>query len=126
MRNLHLTHLTTAKDGSSMSSKLSQNDKQLFTKKKDDSCSVYHTALNVINSCLWYLDSACSRHMTGNRDFFKYIKERKNGVHVTYGDGSKSKITGKGVVEILGVPTLKEVLYVDGLKANLLSISQFL
>jgi hypothetical protein len=97
----------------------------MFTKKEDDSCFVFHTTLNVIDSCLWYLDSACSKHMTGNKDFFKELKEGINGGNITYGDGSKSKVIGKGVVEILGVPTLEEVLFVDGLKANLLSISQF-
>lgn len=41
-----------------------------------------------------------------------------------FGDGNAAKIIGKGVVEILGVPTLKDVLFVDDLKHNLLSISQ--
>jgi hypothetical protein len=45
--------------------------------------------------------------------------------NITYGDGSKSKVMGQGTVEIPSVPTPQEVLYVEGLKANLLSISQF-
>lgn len=99
--------------------------KEMFVKKEDDSCLVFHIALNVINSCLWYLASACSKHMTGNKALFKELKEGRGGGNITYGDVSKSKVFGKGVVEIPGVPTLEEVLYVDGLKANLLSISQF-
>ena len=27
-------------------------------------CLFVHTALKVFNSCLWYLDSGCSRHIT--------------------------------------------------------------
>jgi hypothetical protein len=34
-------------------------------------------------------------------------------------------VIGQGIVEISGAPTPKEVLYVEGLKANLLNISQF-
>ena len=31
---------------------------------------------------------------------------------------------GKGTIYALGIPSLEEVLYVEGLKANLISISQ--
>ena len=46
-----------------------------------------HTSLKVFNSCLWYLDSGCSRHMTGDKSLFKTLKE-KVGDYVTFGDGS--------------------------------------
>ena len=42
-----------------------------------------------------------------------------------FGDGNKGKIKGKGIVSIPGFPSLDDVLYVKGLKANLLSIGQF-
>ena len=68
--------------------------------KKDDSCFdgqeslshaclFVHTALKVFNSCLWYLDSSCSRHMTGDKSLFKTLKEKEDGF-VTFGDGSHS------------------------------------
>jgi hypothetical protein len=63
--------------------------------------------------------------MTGDKSLFKELNEGKGGGNITYGDGSKSKVIGQGTVEILGAPTPQEVLYVEGLKANLLSISQF-
>ena len=44
-----------------------------------------HTSLKVFNSCMWYLDSGCSRHMTGNKSLFKTLKE-KVGDYVTFGD----------------------------------------
>ena len=34
-----------------------------------------HTSLKVFNACLWYLDSGCSRHMTGDKSLFKTLKE---------------------------------------------------
>ena len=81
-----------------------------------------HTSLKVFNSCLWYLDSGCSRHMTGDKSLFKTLKENV-GDYVTFGDGSHAQVLGKGTIEILG-SLLKDVLYIKRLKANLLSITQ--
>jgi hypothetical protein len=44
---------------------------------------------------------------------------------ITYGDGSQSKVIRKGIIDIPGHGTSQEALYMEGLKANLLSISQF-
>ena len=82
-----------------------------------------HTSLKVFNSCLWYLDSGCSHHMTGDKTLFKTLKE-KVGDYVTFGDGSHAQVLGKGTIEILGLPLLKDILYIKGLKENLLSITQ--
>ena len=35
------------------------------------------TALKARDSCLWYLDSGCSRHMTGNKGLFKTLFDRQ-------------------------------------------------
>ena len=82
-----------------------------------------HTSLKVFNSCLWYFDSSYSRHMIGDKSLFKFLKE-KVGDYVTFGDGSHAQVLGKGIVEIPGLPLLKDVLYIKGLKVNLLSITQ--
>ena len=85
-------------------------------------CYTTLTALKACDSCLWYLDSGCSRHMTENKALFKTLFEGKIGI-VTFGDGSKSMIRDIGIVDILGLPVFEDVWYIDGLKANLLSIS---
>uniref|UniRef100_A0A7N2N260 Integrase catalytic domain-containing protein n=1 Tax=Quercus lobata TaxID=97700 RepID=A0A7N2N260_QUELO len=82
-----------------------------------------HTSLKVFNACLWYLDSGCSRHMIGDKSLFKTLKE-KVGDYVTFGDGSHAQVLGKGTIEIPGLSLLKDVLYIKGLKANPLSITQ--
>ena len=71
----------------------------------------------------WYLDSGCSRHITGNKEQF-YKLDAKDGGHVTFGDNAKGKIIG---IREIGNPqslTIHHVLFVDGFKHNLLSISQ--
>ena len=61
--------------------------------------------------------------MIGDKSFFKSLKE-KIGDYVTFGDGSHAQVLGKGTVEIPRLPLLKDILYIKGLKVNLLSITQ--
>ena len=50
-------------------------------------CYVAQVALKANASNTWYLDSGCSRHMTGNKSFFKSLV-MEDGGFVTFGDGS--------------------------------------
>ena len=43
---------------------------------------------------------------------------------MTFGDGSRRKVLGRGLLCVPGMPKLDGVLLVEGLKANLISISQ--
>ena len=56
---------------------------------KHEVCFMMKSAFKVMDMCLWYLDSGCSRHMIGDRSFFKVFESKKGG-NVTFGDGSKS------------------------------------
>ena len=62
-------------------------------------------------------------HMTGDHSFFEVFESKKGGI-VTFGDGIKSQIKGKGTISLPGLPDITTVLYVEGLRVNLLSISQ--
>ena len=84
-------------------------------------CFMMKSAFKVLDTCLWYLDSGYSRHMIGDRYLFKVFKSKK-GANITFGDGSKSQIKGKGTISLLGLPDIANVLYVKGLRMNLLSI----
>ena len=61
--------------------------------------------------------------MTGDRSLFKVFESKKGG-NVTFGDGSKSQIKEKGIISLPGLLDIANVLYVEGLRVNLLSISQ--
>ncbi|KAJ9542522.1 hypothetical protein OSB04_029028 [Centaurea solstitialis] len=70
----------------------------------------------------WYLDSGCSRHMTGNKSLLlNYVSEK--GPSVTFGDDAKGITKGYGTLSN-GIITFNKVAYVEGLMHNLLSISQ--
>ena len=89
---------------------------------KHEVCFMIKFAFKVMDTCLWYLDSGCSRHMTGDRSLSKVFESKKGG-NVTFGDESKSQIKGKGTISLAGLLDIVNVLYVEGLRVNLLSIS---
>ena len=60
--------------------------------------------------------------MTRNKEFFENLI-LKDGGWVTFGDGTKKQVLGKGTIRIPGLPKLRNTLYVDGLQANLISIT---
>ena len=61
--------------------------------------------------------------MTRDHSLFMVFESKKDG-NVTFGNGSKSQIKGKGTISLPGLPDIANVLYVEGLGVNLLSISQ--
>ena len=71
----------------------------------------------------WYIDSGCSKHMTGDASKFTHISPKKSG-HVTYGDNNKGRILGVGKIGTNSSNSIENVLLVEGLKHSLLSVSQ--
>ncbi|GKF57674.1 hypothetical protein Tco_0171211, partial [Tanacetum coccineum] len=66
-----------------------------------------------------YIESGCSRHMTGNMSYLSYFKEFDGG-YVTFGGGAKGeKITGKGTFKT-GKLDFKDVLQMCDKKNNVL------
>ncbi|XP_062100918.1 uncharacterized protein LOC133806847 [Humulus lupulus] len=74
-------------------------------------------------SQMWYFDSGCSRHMTGDRDFLVNIRPIQCG-EVTFGNGLAGNVIGMGTLNFEGLPRLKNVILVEGLRTNLLSVSK--
>ena len=56
---------------------------------KHEVCFMMKSVFKVMDTCLWYLDSGCSRQMTRAHSLFKVFEPKKGG-NVTFGDGSKS------------------------------------
>ncbi|VFQ84243.1 unnamed protein product [Cuscuta campestris] len=73
---------------------------------------------------VWYLDSGCSRHMTGDASLLRNLIPY-DGPRVTFGGSNDFGLTkGLGNLVYKGL-TIQDVSYVEGLNYNLLSISQF-
>ncbi|GJX80393.1 retrovirus-related pol polyprotein from transposon TNT 1-94 [Tanacetum coccineum] len=77
----------------------------------------------VVQIVLWYLDSGCSKHMTGNRSQLMNFVNKFLGT-VRSGNDQIAKIMGYGDYQ-LGNVTISRVYYVQGLGHNLFSVGQF-
>ncbi|XP_062085718.1 uncharacterized protein LOC133791824 [Humulus lupulus] len=73
--------------------------------------------------CLTLQNIGCARHMTGDKDFLVNIRPMKCG-EVTFGNGLAGNVIGMGTLNLEGLARLKNVMLVEGLRVNLLSVSQ--
>ena len=99
-----------------------ENTIPTYLSSKHEVCFMMKSAFKVMDTCLWYLDSGCSRHRTRDQSLFKVFEFKKGG-NVTFGNGSKSQIKGMGIISLPGLPDIANVLYVECLRVNMLSIS---
>ncbi|KAJ9545769.1 hypothetical protein OSB04_025476 [Centaurea solstitialis] len=72
---------------------------------------------------VWYMDSGCSKHMTGRKELLANFKQ-KYGVNVRFGNKLSAPIMGYGDILHHKI-TINKVAYVEGLSHNLLSIGKF-
>nr|GEU65774.1 hypothetical protein [Tanacetum cinerariifolium] len=77
----------------------------------------------VFQIVLWYLDSGCSKHMTGDRSQLINFVQKFLGT-VKFKNDHVAKIMGYGDYRI-GNVTISRVYYVEGLGHNLFSVGQF-
>ncbi|GJR31431.1 hypothetical protein Tco_1107663 [Tanacetum coccineum] len=77
----------------------------------------------VVQIVLWYLDSGCSKHMTGDRSQLTNFISKFLGT-VKFGNDQVAKIMGYGDYQI-GNVTISRVYYIEGLGHNLFSVGQF-
>ncbi|GJQ99048.1 hypothetical protein Tco_0522033 [Tanacetum coccineum] len=93
--------------------------------EKSGSVSTSEPANNVIvvQIVLWYLDSSCSRHMTGDRSKLINYMEKFIGT-VRFGNDQFAAIVGYGDYKIEDT-IITRVYYVEGLSHNLFSVGQF-
>ena len=70
----------------------------------------------------WVLDSGCTSHMTGSKDIITEMRPNLDNITVSYGDKSKSQVLGLGKVVAAHDISLVDVMLVETLGYNLLSI----
>ena len=67
------------------------------------------------------MDSGYSRHMTGNKSWFTNLRSKDRGV-VRLANGIKSKIIGIGNLGKNNSDLITNIMLIEGLTHNLLSI----
>ncbi|GJX32962.1 retrovirus-related pol polyprotein from transposon TNT 1-94 [Tanacetum coccineum] len=104
---------------SSKPQKLESPPKSWFTRETNPSLIFVQRH---IKEPIWYLDSGCSRSMTGVKSYLhKYVKQP--GPKVVFGDNSSCITEGYASINYGGI-VFSKVAFVNGLKYNLISISQ--
>jgi len=75
------------------------------------------------NNQFWFVDSGCFRHMTGEKSNFLSLAAAQGG-SVAFGNGKSGTIIGIGKIGQSLSHSIEDVYLVNGLKHNLLSVSQ--
>ncbi|GJU76490.1 hypothetical protein Tco_1273560 [Tanacetum coccineum] len=88
--------------------------------KKNSKRKVWKPTGKVVQIVLWYLDSGCSKHMTGDRSQLTNFVNKFLGT-VKFDNDHVAKIMGYGDYQI-GNVTISRVYYVEGLGYNLFSV----
>ncbi|GJV68677.1 retrovirus-related pol polyprotein from transposon TNT 1-94 [Tanacetum coccineum] len=90
------------------------------TNRVDSSISSKRTVVQIV---LWYLDSGCSKHMTGDRSRLMNFVKKFIGT-VRFGNDHFGAIMGYGDY-VIGDSVISRVYYVEGLGHNLFFVGQF-
>lgn len=100
--------------------------------KEDRPVPIYSTSCSIEEKSLvakveendeWVIDNGCSHHMTSDKSIFLSM-ERYDGGKVRFGDDKVFVIHGRGSICFDGKDNNDDVLYVEGLKHNILSVGQ--
>jgi hypothetical protein len=104
---------------------IGEQDRTCKRRQEDLKVKGYGFVLQAQNRrSLWYIDSGCSNHMTRDKNIFVTLKKEEEG-YVTFGNDNSSKIIGKGIINLGNKDVVAEnVLLVENMKHNLLSVSQ--
>ncbi|KAJ9546558.1 hypothetical protein OSB04_019101 [Centaurea solstitialis] len=103
-----------------------RNVKKLdFSMKSANSMCSVGNKLNSKNNAShkWYLDSGCSKHMTGRKELLSNYREEYGG-SVKFGNNELSPVVGHGDIVCKDI-TINNVAHVEGLNHNLFSIGKF-
>ena len=104
------------------------NDRANFLEENESHESIFYACHSAKeeNVDIWFLDSGCTNHMTGNCELFYHI-DTSYETKVRMGNGSIVQAKGKGSIAVqtkMGLKFIRDVLLVPDLKQNLLSVGQ--
>ncbi|XP_058783101.1 uncharacterized protein LOC131657754 [Vicia villosa] len=105
-----------------------QKSNQIETLKLEDLVSSLEVQeIRIVESKIWFLDSGCSNHMIGQKVWLRYFNESKmSKVKLVDNSSLQAESTGNIVFYMSngGKLMIKDVLYVPGMKCNLLSVGK--
>ncbi|GKA80458.1 retrovirus-related pol polyprotein from transposon TNT 1-94 [Tanacetum coccineum] len=117
------TNVEVPKELPKVSMKLNDRAKNLRSVRIFKEKSLDKPTGKVVQIVLWYLDSGCSKHMTGDRSQLTNFVSKFLGT-VKFENDHVAKIMGYRDYQIRNI-TILRVYYIEGLGHNLFSVGQF-
>ncbi|KAH7297149.1 hypothetical protein KP509_26G056000 [Ceratopteris richardii] len=109
------------------SANLMQNEERAFTTVCSFDLSSPGQCMSPVDSDVWYFDSGATKHITLQRKFFTSLEHAPTRNTVTCGNNSSYLDMGVGKIILTTADgssfTLSDVLFVRGIKKNLLSVT---
>ena len=119
--------VSDASPSNSESANMVQDTEWAFNVHCSYNPSVHDACMSVAYSEVWYFDSGATMHIISQHDIFNFLESAPIGNTVTCADNSMYPVKGVGSIVLNAANgsafTLKDVLYVPGIKKNLLSVS---
>jgi hypothetical protein len=116
----HHAHAADTKDPTSKKEKESKDEEYIFVS------ALIGTITQGSDTDIWLVDSGASKHITGFRSSLTNLIEKNSSLQVELGDDSRHAVKGVGEtsfqLDSSNPTSIKDVLFVQGLKKNLLSI----
>ena len=96
----------------------------MWKPKETITCLMAHVSdkLSSMEDC--FCDNGCTMYMTGKKGYLEKLRPHLESF-VTFGDGTRRRIKGIGELINQDSSYLIDMLLVEGLNTNLVSISQF-
>ncbi|GJZ35413.1 retrovirus-related pol polyprotein from transposon TNT 1-94 [Tanacetum coccineum] len=119
------TNVVPPKQTTSHSVEIQKPELKVYSRKPNNVKNIGSSkiAKNVVKIVLWYLDSGCSKHMTGNRSQLVNFVSKFLGT-IRFGNDQIARIMGYGDFQ-LGNVVISRVYYIEGLGHNLFLVGQF-
>lgn len=108
-----------------------KNDQAGYVEEEEEESMLFMARSTTIDhkTDVWFVDSGCSHHMTGDRKGFKELDETKKR-RIWLGDNKEIQVEGEGIVAVQTsqgkVKLIQNVLFAPSLAHNLLSVGQLL
>jgi hypothetical protein len=105
------------------------------TTEEDEFASQFERECSLIACCstvetpprTWYMDNGASSQMSGVREHFTYLRDLEIRLEIVLGDNTIVRAAGHGKIsfqrELRPPLVFRDVLYVPGLKKNLIPVS---
>jgi hypothetical protein len=95
----------------------------MLARQNTNSCGLALNSVNYLPTSQLIIDTGATDHMMCNKNLFKTLEMCTNDQYILVANGTKVPITSMGTINLFS-KEIKNVLYIDSFKTNLISVSK--